>query len=82
MKTFTPFANEADVLQIGQLQIENRLDRITLSGDLDLTLDQVGLEHARTLHALLGEIVGKMAAQAIPQELASPAVKTVKNPFE
>jgi len=82
MKTFTPFANEADVLHIGQLQIENRLDRITLSGDVDLTLDQAGLDHARTLHALLGEIVGKMEALAIPQHLASPAVKTVKNPFD
>ena len=82
MKTFTPFANEADVLQIGQLQIENRLDRITLSGDVDLTLDQAGLDHARALHVLLGEIVGKMEALAIPQHLASPAVQTVKNPFD
>ena len=31
--TFIPYANEADVLTIGRLTIENRLDRITLSGD-------------------------------------------------
>ncbi len=56
---FTPYANEADVLQLGRLSIENRLDRVTLCGDLDLTRDQSGLVHARLLHKLLGEIVAR-----------------------
>lgn len=82
MKAFTPFANEADVLNIGHLQIENRLDRITLSGDVDLTLDQTGLAHAKALQQLLGEIVRAMEGQAIPAQLATSAVKIVKNPFD
>jgi hypothetical protein len=78
---FDPFANEADVLQLGRLMLENRLDRITLSGDLDITADKRGLETARTLQALLGEIVRKLEAQALPGQLPPPDVKSVDNPF-
>jgi len=81
MKKFIPFANEADVLNIGHLQIENRLDRITLSGDLDLTMDQSGLAHAKALQQLLGDVVAKLESQSLPAQLAGPAVTTVKNPF-
>jgi hypothetical protein len=82
MSKFVPYANEADVLHIGQLQIENRLDRITLSGDVDLTADQAGLAHARALHQLLGDIVARLEAQSLPAKLPPPVVKTVANPFE
>ncbi len=34
---FLPSINEADVLRIGDLEIENRLDSVTLTGDLVLT---------------------------------------------
>ncbi|NRR32298.1 hypothetical protein HSX11_19150 [Oxalobacteraceae bacterium] len=81
MKKFIPYANEADVLNIGGLSIENRLDRITLNGDVDLTLDKLGLEHARALHGLLGAVVAALEAQALPEKLAPPAVNTVSNPF-
>jgi len=80
-KTFVPFANEADVLHVGDLMIENRLDRITLSGDVDLTLDQAGLALARRLHALLGEIVGRMEGAELPERLPPPNVAQVDNPF-
>jgi len=80
-KTFVPFANEADVLHIGDLMVENRLDRITLSGDVDLTLDQEGLALARRLHALLGDLVGKMEAQELPAQLPPADVQQVENPF-
>ncbi|MEW6371284.1 MAG: hypothetical protein AB1584_10135 [Pseudomonadota bacterium] len=80
-KTFAPFANEADVLHVGDLMVENRLDRITLSGDVDLTLDQAGLALARRLHALLGEIVGRMESGELPERLPPPNVEQVDNPF-
>jgi hypothetical protein len=79
--SFVPYANEADVLQVGQLTIENRLDRITLNGDVDLTADKVGLADARRLHQLLGDVVARLEAQALPDKLPPPAVKTVDNPF-
>lgn len=78
---FTPYANEADVLEIGNLMLENRLDRITISGDLDLTLDGVGLAAARLLHAQLGAVVAALEARELPERLPPPDVKTVDNPF-
>ena len=79
--TFEPFANEADVVFVGELMIENRLDRITLSGNVDLTADKAGLHKARQLHQLLGAIVGKLEAAGLPATLPPPSVTKVKNPF-
>jgi len=79
---FAPYQNESDVLRIGNLAIENRLDRITISGDTDLTADRAGLAQARTLHALLGEIVASLEGQALPASLPSPAGGSVDNPFD
>jgi len=81
MSKFVPYDNEADVLRIGGLQIENRLDRITVSGDLDLTADQAGLADARALHQLLGEIVAALEARPLPDSLPPPGSETVANPF-
>lgn len=78
---FTPYANESDVLTLGGLTLENRLDRISLSGDIDLTADQAGLAHARQLQQLLASVVAKLESMALPAELPAPAVKTVDNPF-
>ena len=78
---FVPFENEADVVEIGQLALENRLDRITLSGDLDLTADKPGLEQARLLHDLLGKVVASLEGKDLPERLPPPDVKTVANPF-
>ena len=80
--SFKPYANEADVLTIGRLTIENRLDRITISGDIDLTADQAGLADARDLHRLLGDVVKQLEAQPdLPKQLPPPTVETVDNPF-
>lgn len=80
-KGFAPYANEADVLQVGNLTLENRLDRITVSGDIDLTADRQGLAAARLLHALLGEVVAALEAKSLPEHLPAPAVRKVDNPF-
>ena len=78
-----PYANESDVLQIGGLQVENRLDRITISGDIDLTRDAAGLADARALQSLLASVVAALeAAKDLPQRLPAPAVQRVNNPFE
>lgn len=82
MTKFIPYANEADVLHIGQLSIENRLDRITLSGDVDLTADQAGLAYARALYQVLGAVVKRLEAQDLPAKLPPPPTNTVANPFD
>ena len=81
-KKFVPYANESDVLNIGSLSVENRLDRISLSGDIDLTLDQQGLALAKQLQKLLGEVVAELEKQELPKQLPPPEVRTVDNPFE
>ncbi len=80
-KTFVPYANEADVVQIDNLMIENRLDRITISGDVDLTADQAGLALARRLKEVVDAVLGKLEGQALPERLPPPDVKSVENPF-
>ena len=81
-KKFDPYANEADVLEVGNLMLENRVDRITLSGDVDLTADKQGLQDARRLYEALGAIVAALEARELPDQLPPPAVVTVKNPFK
>ena len=80
-QSFVPYANEADVVSVGKLMIENRLDRITVSGDVDLTADEVGLAYARRLQEVLGEIVAKLEAMSLPAKLPPAAVGEVDNPF-
>ena len=81
-KKFVPYANESDVLNLGSLAIENRLDRVSLSGDIDLTLDQAGLALAKQLQKLLGEVVAELEKRELPKQLPPPEVTSVRNPFE
>ncbi|HEV7815418.1 MAG TPA: hypothetical protein VGP06_10015 [Janthinobacterium sp.] len=82
LHAFVPFANESDVLNIGNLSIENRLDRITISGDIDLSADQAGLAHAQALQQLLADVVARLEQMELPAALPAALVKTVVNPFE
>jgi hypothetical protein len=82
MSKFVPYKNESDVLRIGGLSIENRLDRITISGDIDLTADQAGLADARALQQLLADVVARLEAQKLPDSLPPPATTIVANPFD
>ena len=81
MNSFKPYANERDVLQVGNLTIENRADRISFHGDVDLTRDEVGLVAARELRSLIDNIVHALEAEKLPEKLPAPSIKTVKNPF-
>ncbi len=79
---FQPFANESDVVRIGELEIENRIDRLTLTGDLVLNRDRNGLALAHELHALLGRAIANMESDAgLPGQIELLAARTIKNPF-
>ena len=57
MDTIRPFENEAESLQIEELTIENRLDRISIYGNLEITRDKAGLNRARQLQRILADTV-------------------------
>ena len=82
MSHFKPFANESDVLRIGNLEIENRIDRLSLTGDVVLTRDQAGLALTRELQGLLDQVVSALEAEnALPEKVSIKPVMQVKNPF-
>jgi hypothetical protein len=79
---FKPYANEADVLRIGDLEIENRIDRVTLTGDVVLTKDKAGLRLAKELQSLIGRVVMALEAEKqLPDMVELKVTETVKNPF-
>ncbi|MDA8412498.1 MAG: hypothetical protein M0023_01785 [Desulfobacteraceae bacterium] len=78
---FKPFKNESDTLQIGDLTIENRLDRVSIFGSLDITLDQEGVQVAKELKALLDLTVSEMEKNKLSGKIAVAKSETVINPF-
>ncbi len=82
MSDFKHYANESNVIRIGALEIENRLDRISLRGDVVLTKDKAGLALARELQSLLGNVVKTLEVdKQLPETVEIKPVETVKNPF-
>ena len=82
MRHFKPYANESDVIRIGALEIENRTDRVAITGDVVLTRDQAGLALARELQALLDQVVKALEAEKkLPEKVELKPVREVKNPF-
>jgi hypothetical protein len=78
-----PYQNESDADEIGDLKIENRLDRITIYGRIDLTRDKAGLENARALKKLLDDVVHTLEGDpTLPEHIAPPQAPVMKrNPF-
>lgn len=82
MSHFKPYANESDVIRIGALEIENRVDRVSLTGDVVLTRDKAGLALAKELQSLIDRVVKALEAEKqLPDAVELKAAKTVKNPF-
>jgi hypothetical protein len=83
-KTIAPFANESESLGIGDLTIENRSDRISIYGSIDITRDKAGLEHARNLKAVLDKVVQVMESDKnLPDRITPPDMSNeVVNPFQ
>lgn len=78
----TPFADEADSLQIDDLTVENRSDRVSLYGSVALTKDKAGLTHARALKAVVDAVVTALEAEkTLPDMVATKPPDQVPNPF-
>jgi hypothetical protein len=78
-----PYQNEAEAVEIGDLKIENRLDRVAVYGRIDLTRDKAGLENARALKQLLDNVIRALEDDpALPEHIAPPKAPVMKrNPF-
>ena len=82
MSDFKPFANESDVLTLGSLAVENRVDRVSLHGDVELTRDKAGLVKARALKAILDAVIKTLEAEKqLPDAVQVARPKTINNPF-
>ena len=77
----SPFSNEADALGIGGLSIENRLDRISIYGSIDITRDREGLVHAERLKSLFEAIVATMHDEHLPESISITPTDQISNPF-
>lgn len=78
-----PYANEEEVITIQELTLENRLDRVSIHGSVDITQDQQGLEYAFALKRQIDTIVEYLKKQALPEKIGiENVVKEVENPFE
>ncbi|MBP0495221.1 hypothetical protein [Roseomonas indoligenes] len=81
---FHPYADEAATLRIGELTAENRLDRVSLHGSLDLTRDRAGLDRARRLKGLVDAALAVLEAEAdrLPEAVETGGnTDSVRNPF-
>ncbi len=77
-----PFQNEADSLMVDDLTVENRLDRVSLYGTLQITRDKAGLKHAQALKAIIDAVVSTLKAQALPDHIGIIAPDETDNPFK
>ncbi len=80
-KKIFPFANESDSLGIGGLTIENRIDRMSVYGSIDITRDREGLAYAEKLKMLFDDIVVVMKAEDLPDKISIKPVEEIANPF-
>lgn len=76
-----PFQNESEVVQIGDLTIENRSDRISIYGSLDVTRDKAGQKSLAELKQLVDAATAALAGEALPERITVAAAKSAKNPF-
>ncbi|MFB1007832.1 MAG: hypothetical protein EOM50_14805 [Erysipelotrichia bacterium] len=57
------FANKEEVITIEKLLIENRLDRISIHGSVDITKDKQGLEYAFAIKCQIDTIVESLKSE-------------------
>lgn len=80
-----PYANESEVMQIEGLTIENRLDRISIYGEIDITRDKEGLKIAKKLKNIIDAALKMLESEEentkLADEITVDKTVTVDNPF-
>jgi len=80
-KIINPFKNESESLQMGDLTVENRIDRVSIYGSIDITRDKEGLAIARQLKEILDLTLGELEKADLPEKIPLAPVEKVDNPF-
>ena len=80
-KIFTPYRNESDCIRLDELTVENRLDRISLYGSIDLTRDKNGLAATRELKKIIDAVLSELEKAELPEKITLAASESVDNPF-
>jgi hypothetical protein len=82
MSSIKPYQNEAESLAIGDLTVENRVDRVSVYGTIELTKDKAGLEQARALKAIVDAVVAALEREKdLPEHVQVKPTEKVRNPF-
>lgn len=79
---FMAYENETDSFQIDTLTVENRLDRISVYGSLEITKDKHGLEAALKLKRVIDASIDALKRDKnLPDKIATLPEESVANPF-
>jgi hypothetical protein len=79
---FMAYENEVDSFLIDDLTIENRLDRISIYGSIELTKDRCGLESALKLKRIIDAAIDALKRdKTLPDQIAIKASQSIQNPF-
>lgn len=80
------FQNESETCTLQEFHVENRLDRVSWYGSLDITHDASGLELALKLKALLDGVVEMLQKEQsrgqLPATVTLQSGEQVDNPFQ
>jgi hypothetical protein len=79
---FKPFADESTCITVEDLTLENRLDRVSIYGSVDITLDKEGLVKAQALMALLQPVLDHLQNAKLPDKVVLVEPTIVKNQFQ
>lgn len=64
-----PFGNEEEVIYIDELTFENRTDRVSMYGSMNITLDKAGLDSITRLQDMLARLAEKMRSVDLPDHV-------------
>ena len=79
---FKPFENGTESHSIHDLNLENDVDVVNISGNLQITKDQQGLAAAKVLQQYLDSIVKILESEKnLPEKLERLENGEIENPF-
>jgi hypothetical protein len=82
MLSIKPYQNEEESFAISDLTVENRVDRVSVYGSIELTKDKAGLEQAKALKEVIDAVVAALEAEkSLPDHISVKPTEKVKNPF-